>query len=426
MGKKRLIYNGDHLYIQIKRKLMKNLKLKHSPAIAILFVMCAAVISLSFMKIHDKTSSISSEAHINGYEGFEESFATASAPVISEPDDFPIYGKWKNFTSADGLASDKTYCVRIDNDRVLVGTHDGLSVYENEKWITYTTEDGLAHNGVLAIDVSQQTGDVWIGTMGGLSRWSAGRFENFNQMNSGMPNDLIYAVACDEKDVWVATGGGAGKYDTHNKQWEIFTEQNAPMHEPWTYGVCSGEGKIFIAAWGGGVVEYTKETKQFRDYTDPDGNMEIDLFPDDGLVHDITTGTSWADGKLWVGTYFGLSRYDGVRWKGYFDHDSGLASNFINFIKASGKYAFIATDKGLSCTDGENWVTYTRNENNLNGKATIMKGGSKTEMNLSPSISHNYVLGVDLKDDMIWIATSDGLSRGQVLKKEDKGLVTIK
>ena len=121
-----------------------------------------------------------------------------------------------------------------------------------------------------------------------------------------------------------------------------------------------------------------------------------------------------------------MSRYDGVRWKGYFDHDSGLASNFINFVKASGKYAFIATDKGLSCTDGENWVTYTRNENNMNGRATIMKGDAKTEMNLSPSISHNYVLGVDLKDDMIWIATSDGLSRGQVLKKEDKGLVTIK
>ncbi len=59
--------------------------------------------------------------------------------------------------------------------------------------------------------------------------------------------------------------------------------------------------------------------------------MEIDLQPDDGLVHDITTATSWADGILWVSTYFGMSRYDGKYWKGYFNHDSGLASNFINF-----------------------------------------------------------------------------------------------
>jgi len=328
----------------------------------------------------------------------------------------PIYGNWRNFTSKDGLPGDKAYCVEIDGERVLVGTHEGLAVYENEKWRTYTTKDGLAHNGVLAIEVSKATGDVWLGTMGGLTKWSAGKFENFTQLNSGLPNDLIYAVACDGKDVWVATGGGAGQYNTYTKQWEIFTEQNAPMHEPWTYGVCEGDGKIFIAAWGGGVVEYTKETKKFRDHVDPDGNMEIDLFPDDGVVHDITTGTSWADGYLWVATYFGLSRYDGVHWKGYFDHDSGLASNFINYIKAVGPVAFVCTDKGLSYTDGENWVTYTRNDNNVNGKAVITTGDERTEVSMSPSISHNYIIGVDAHDDVIWLATSNGVSRGELLK----------
>ena len=328
----------------------------------------------------------------------------------------PLYGNWRNFTSKDGLPGDKTYCVRIDGERVLVGTHEGLAVYENGKWRTYTTKDGLAHNGILAIDVSEQTGDVWLGTMGGLTRWSTGKFENFTQMNSGMPNDLIYGVLCDGKDVWVATGGGAGQYDTYTKRWEIFTEQNAPMHEPWTYGVSTGDGKIFIAAWGGGVVEYTKKTKKFRDYVDPDGNMEIDLFPDDGIVHDITTGTSWADGYLWVATYFGLSRYDGVHWKGYFDHDSGLASNFINYIKAVGPVAFICTDKGLSTTDGKSWVTYTKNEINDKGKVVITEGAEKKDMTTSTSISHNYTIGVDVKDNIIWVATSKGISRGELLK----------
>ena len=331
-------------------------------------------------------------------------------------DNMPIYGHWQSFTTADGLPSNKTYCVRIDGNRVLVGTHDGLAVYQNGKWRTYTTKDGLAHNGVLAIDVSKQTGDVWLGTMGGLTHWSAGNFENFTQMNSGMPNDLIYSVICDGKDVWVATGGGAGRYDTYTKEWKIFTEKNAPMHEPWTYGVCEGDGKIFIAAWGGGVVEYTKNTKQFRDYVDPDGNMEIDLFPDDGLVHDITTGVSWADGYLWVGTYFGLSRYDGVHWKGYFDHDSGLASNFINFVRAVGPIAYLCTDKGLSTTNGKNWITYTKNDNNTNGKLIITKDTKKVEKTISPTISHNFVLGIDVNDSTIWVATSKGVSRGELLK----------
>lgn len=328
----------------------------------------------------------------------------------------PVYGNWKNFKKADGLPADKVYAVRIDGERVLVGTREGLAVLEGGKWKTYTTKDGLVHNGITGIDVSPLTGDVWLATLGGLSRWSGGKFTTYTQMNSGMPNDLVYSVICDGKDVWVATGGGAGKLDTHTNQWEIFTEHNAPMHEPWTYGLSAGDGKVFIAAWGGGVIEYNTKTKNFRDYTDPDGNMEIDLFPDDGVVHDITTGTSWADGYLWISSYFGLSRYDGVKWKGFFDHDSGLASNFINFVRAKGPVAYVCTDQGLSTTDGETWVTYKKNENNTFGKAIITKGTEKKEITQTPSISHNFIWFVDVADGVIWVATSSGLSRGELIK----------
>jgi ligand-binding sensor domain-containing protein len=346
--------------------------------------------------------------------------------VRDDANKMPVYGHWRNFTTKDGLPSDHVYCVRIDGERVLAGTHDGLAVYENGKWKTYTTTDGLPHNGILSIDVSQVTGDIWIGTLGGLSRWSGGKFENFTQLNSGMPNDLVYCVICDGKDVWVATGGGAGHYDTSTRQWEIFTEQNAPMHEPWTYGVSEGDGKIFIAAWGGGVIEYTKKTKQFKDYTDPDGEMEIDLLPDDGIVHDITTATTWGAGYLWVSTYFGLSSYDGTHWKGYFKEHCGLASNFINFVRAEGPVVFICSDNGLSSTNGKGWVTYKKNENDSNGKAIITNfsrdddsTANKTtrEIPMSPSIAHNFIIGVDADKDVLWVATEKGVSRGELLKQ---------
>ena len=395
----------------IKKRLRKYLQTIGITLIVILF----GSFAVRIVNDYNVSSAINNETHELKSEMLQGKFAEKKL-MDDEIKAMPIYGNWRNFTSVDGLPSDKAYCVKIDGERTLVGTHKGLAVYERGQWKTYTTKDGLAHNGVLAIDVSERTGDVWIATMGGLVRWSGGRFENFTQLNSGMPNDLIYSVICDGKDVWVATGGGAGKYDTYTKKWEIFTEENAPMHEPWTYGICEGDGKIFIAAWGGGVVEYTKKTKKFRDYVDPDKNMEIDLFPDDGVVHDITTGTSWADGNLWVATYFGLSKYDGVRWKGYFDHDSGLASNFINYIKAVGPVAFICTDKGLSSTDGKSWITYTKNDLNKNGKAVILDGTDKSELKLTPSISHNFTLGVDIKDEIIWLATSKGVSRGELLK----------
>ncbi|MDY0098272.1 MAG: hypothetical protein RBR81_03655 [Bacteroidales bacterium] len=328
----------------------------------------------------------------------------------------PVYGNWKNFTEKDGLPSDKCYAIRIDGDRVYVGTHHGLAVYEDGKWKTFTTDDGLAHNGIVSVDVSVITGDVWIGTLGGLNRWSGGKFETFNQFNSGMPNDLVYNVFCFGKDMWCATGGGAGHYDTRTKQWEIFTEMNAPMHEPWTYALSAGDGKVWIAAWGGGVIEYNTQTHHFRDYIDPDGFMEIDLQPDDGVIHDITTATSYSDSILWVSTYFGMSRYDGKNWKGYFDHDSGLASNFINFLRAEGKWVFVCSDNGLSSTDGTNWVTYKKDDNSVNGKAIIKNGNTLVrEVPLSPSISHNFIIGVDAEDGVLWVATSKGVSRGELL-----------
>jgi hypothetical protein len=112
-----------------------------------------------------------------------------------------------------------------------------------------------------------------------------------------------------------------------------------------------------------------------------------------------------------------LSRYDGEHWKGFFDHDSGLASNFINFIRAEGPYVFVCSDKGLSCTDGTSWVTYRKNDDNSNGKATVISGKEKKEVALSPSISHNFILGVDAGDKYLWVATSKGVSRGELLEQ---------
>jgi len=383
-------------------------------------IMILGILSLFFMLREKKGSKTNDESLSVRINQIDTETSSENADKLSgvkvELPPVPVFGKWRNFTTKDGLPSDKTYCVRIDGNRVLVGTHDGLAVYENGKWRTYTSKDGLAHNGVVSVDVSDLTGDVWIGTLGGLTRWSAGKFETFSQFNSGMPNDLVYMVICDEKDIWCATAGGAGHYDTFTKEWEIFTEKNAPMHEPWTYGVSAGDGKIFIAAWGGGVIEYNTKTKQFRDYVDPDGFMEIDLQPDDGLVHDITTATSWGDGILWVSTYFGMSRYDGKYWKGYFDHDSGLASNFINFLRAEGPVVYVCCDRGLSSTNGETWVTYKKNDNNENGVAIVTTGKEKKEIPLSPSIANNFIIGVDGEDGVLWVATSNGVSRGEIIK----------
>src|SRR4030042_5873574 len=168
------------------KNLVKNRSLKYALAIAIVLGIISA--GFFFIKISgDKRNHQQSDkGKVTSSSQFESSDTTGSSSgVIKEAKGMPVYGHWRNFTTKNGLPSDKAYTVRIDEERVLVGTHDGLAVYETGKWHTYTTKDGLAHNGIVSIDVSELTGDVWIGTLGGLTRWSAGKFERFTQSNRG-------------------------------------------------------------------------------------------------------------------------------------------------------------------------------------------------------------------------------------------------
>jgi ligand-binding sensor domain-containing protein len=384
--------------------------------ILVLLILAMGSVIVGFRVKEVAKTSFTSSKTIENNEEYNKKKGEKSADGLQS---LEIYDIWTHYTIEDGLPSNKVNCVKVDGDRILVGTDKGLAIMEDgEVTSVFKEEDGLAHHNVVSIDISSMTGDIWIGTMSGLNRFSAGEFETFNQFNSGMPNDVVYQVYCVDKYVWVATGGGAGCLDMYTKQWKIFTEHNAPMHEPWTYGISGGDGKVFIAAWGGGIIEYELETGQMRDYVDPDHEMEIDLFPDDGVVHDITTGSDYSEGLLWVGTYFGLSRYDGARWKGYFDHDSGLASNFINFTKADGRAVWLCTDNGVSNFNGHTWVTYRPHSNGPKGDVIITEGDEKQVIVTNTSMSNNFVWGMDIDDKILWLATAKGLSRAEASGKQ--------
>jgi len=335
----------------------------------------------------------------------------------------PIYGEWQVFTMQDGLPSNKVNTVKIDEGRILVGTDRGLAVLENNEWTIYTTDDGLAHRNVLSIDVDEASGDVWIGTMNGLNRWSAGVFERFDQFNSGLVNNVVYEVSVAQRYTWIATTAGANRYDTYTGQWKIFNEETSPMHEPWCYGITSAGNKAYIAAWGGGVLEYNNDTGTFRVYRDPDGHFNLTLFPDDGLIHDITTGVAFDNGTLWVSTYFGLGRYNGQRWWGYLDHDTGLTSTFINAVKAKNSVAYLATDYGLNTFDGTTWVTYNTIDGSENGETIITNGENEEKLITDSAISHRFIWNMDVQDDVIWVATSYGLTRGVVVGYVDETIL---
>ena len=126
--------------------------------------------------------------------------------------------RFENFTTANGLPDNHVYC-RAGGWRPHLGGHRQRpgALRESRKWKTYTTKDGLAHRAVLSLALDKRTGDVWAGTMGGLSRISGGRIDSYTQLNSGLSNDVVYGVSVEGENVWVATAAGACRLESAHR-----------------------------------------------------------------------------------------------------------------------------------------------------------------------------------------------------------------
>jgi len=335
----------------------------------------------------------------------------AATGAIGQP--FPIIERFENFGMKEGMPSHKVHCVlKAGDGRLWVGTYKGVLIRDEGKFKKIGTEQGLSHQMVMCMVEDQRNGDMWIGTMRGLNRYSAGKITTYTQTSCGMPNNVVYGLDIQGDNIWVATAAGLGQMDMKTGTWTIYDHSNTTMHEPWVYSVKNAKDRVFVGVWGGGILEYDPSTKVFKEHRDPDGDFHLDLFPDDGPVNDITSWIDWEDGILWQATYFGMSRYDGSRWKTWQEKKSPLVSNFVSFVAAHHRVAWIGTDRGVSVTDAETWVNYRTNEKG-EGIIEIARPGQPVETRaMSTHLPNDFVLGIYVDDSEAWFATSDGLSHG--------------
>ncbi len=344
----------------------------------------------------------------------------APSPVLGDPWAEPAesrrvalyYDRFETLTVEDGLPSNKVTTVLAEGDDLWVGTDRGLALRRGGEWTTWSKEDGLGHRYVTALARHPGSGDLWVATLAGLSRLSGGEIRTYTQLDSGLMNDVVYQVVTDGELVWAATAAGTSALDPTTGSWVLYDHENSIMHEPWCYSIAVGPARTWVGIWGGGVVELDRTTGRWREYRDPDKEMEVDLLRDDGPIHDVTSFVAWDAGWLWQATYFGLSRYDGRRWRTFRKADTGLPGDFINHVAARGRTAFLGTDEGFGVLDGEIAVSYKATEGG-GTDVTVYRNGELVEsQHLSSGPGDNYVLWTHPGENEVWIATGHGLSRG--------------
>jgi ligand-binding sensor domain-containing protein len=327
---------------------------------------------------------------------------------------FPLVERFENFGKDHGIPAEKVHSVlKTSEGQLWIGTWDGLCLREdNGKFRRYSPEHGLSHKMILCMVEDTKTGDLWVGTMRGLNKFSGGKITKYLQTDSGLPNNVVYGVDILDDHVWAATAAGAGSLDLKTGLWKIYDHNNTVMHEPWCYAIKGAKDLVYIGVWGAGIIEHDPKVGSFKAYRDPDGDFHYDLVPDDGPINDITSWLTWNDELLWQCTYFGMSRYDGKFWKTWVQDKSPLPSNFTQFAWPVGNYCYIGHDRGASVTDGSYWINYLVGDKG-EGNVEIHRPDKPIEKRVMPTaLANAFVLGIWADENEAWFATSKGLSRG--------------
>ncbi|HLE63922.1 MAG TPA: two-component regulator propeller domain-containing protein, partial [Pyrinomonadaceae bacterium] len=165
-------------------------------------------------------------------------------------------GLFKIYTTLDGLPNDFIGAIHEDtNGDLWIGTLGGLSKFKDDRFTTYTTKDGLSSDTVTSL-YEDSAGTLWIGTSGGgLIRFKDGKFVAFTT-RAGLPDDVVYRILEDQGgNLWLACGKGIFRID--KKELDSFAGGEANAITFVAYGTadgmttreCSGGGHP--SAWKG-------------------------------------------------------------------------------------------------------------------------------------------------------------------------------
>lgn len=190
-----------------------------------------------------------------------------SIPLVSEntqeassPDTLQIYGEYNSlhWGLKDGLSSQSITKVWFDSRNYLwIGTKkDGVCIFDGQEFRYLNTSNGLSSNAVNDFEEADD-GRIWIATDAGISIFDGQEWEYRTMDKGNFGAEVIWSLLKDKGGrMFMGTaGGGFSIYFDREAEHHIdidgdSTFQIRAMAED------SISGKVWIATWGNGVLEY--------------------------------------------------------------------------------------------------------------------------------------------------------------------------
>ena len=241
---------------------------------------------------------------------------------------------WSHLTTADGLTSDQITALAQDyEDQILIGTDQGISIFNGAISWTLTTEDGLLGNRIAAIEVDSY-GNVWIGSVpDGTSPGGLTLYDGFLWLEQLTKDEigLSYVLAINEDrdgGMWLG-GDGLVYFDGENLQFV-----SLPVESEYIVSAFAEDmrGRFWVGTDKGLFLYQSGRWSHFT--------KEKDKLPSDHIQALLVD----SEETLWLGAFpevdadtqesvgGGLAKYDGLSFKIFDTDNSELPSNYVTSL----------------------------------------------------------------------------------------------
>jgi ligand-binding sensor domain-containing protein/signal transduction histidine kinase len=259
-------------------------------------------------------------------------------------------GRFTTYTTVDGLSHNGVRSIYEDRrGNLWIGTDGGgLSRFRDGNFTSFTSKEGLSSDWVYSVYEDHQ-GVLWVGTANGLNRFENGEFTRY-PIKKGLSNYIVWSISEDrEKGLWVGTS--VGLYKFKGGEFTRYTSKEGLSHR-WAYSIYNDhEGNLWVGTDGGGLNRF--QDKKFASFTTKDG-----------LSHN-TVSSIYEDreGSLWVGTWGGLSRLKDGKFTVYAMKE-GLSHDWTRSVyeDREGSLWVGTYGGGLNRLKGDRFTRYTTSD----------------------------------------------------------------
>lgn len=216
----------------------------------------------------------------------------------------------RNYDDDDGFVSTTiTYVLVTKENKILVGTAEGLYIYDNEndKFIRILYEEENEEISKIYCLAEDSLGYIWIGSEDGLRKIKIdSEYKCISYKFINIINDGIYDVFCDNEKVYVGTfQSGLYKFDMENNdEFKIYNMDDYDIPSNSIQRIYKDSRGILWIGTQNGLVKANLDEKMFSTYINQDFDRHSLI---DNEVYAIIEDKS---GLMWVGTYGGVGCFD--------------------------------------------------------------------------------------------------------------------